>query len=499
MAITVNTNVASLNAQRNLHGTGKLLNQSLQRLSSGLRINSAKDDAAGLAISNRMNSQIRGLNQAVRNANDGISLAQTAEGALQETTNILQRIRELAIQAANATNSATDRASLNSEVNQLKAELDRIANTTTFNSQKLLDGSFTAMKFHVGAYADETIAVSVAGATSGHLANYTVGGANEEEQSGSGSTTLVSGASLTVTDLNSIAAQELTISVSAGETIVKVAEGDTAYAIAAAINRVSDETGVRAAAKTTATLSELSGAGTITFKLGSGGDTAIINATIDNVDDLSAVATEINKRSGTTGITAEITDGILKMTQAEGKDIRLEDFIHSEGAAITFRGSAEATGVTLAGSGDSSIAAGEVTFNAAASFAVTSTIAAAGGSILNVDAEVPVGSAQQKVSSINISSVAGANSSLVILDAALTQIDSIRADLGAVQNRMEMTIANLMNVSENVAAAKSRILDADFAAETAALTRAHILQQAGLAMLAQANTVPQSALTLLQG
>ena len=496
----INTNVPSLTAQRNLNTSQNALATSLQRLSSGLRINSAKDDAAGLAISERMTSQIRGLNQAVRNANDGISLAQTAEGALGETTNILQRIRELAIQSANSTNSSSDRQALQSEVNQLKQELDRIANTTEFNGLKLLDGTFTAQQFHVGANANQTISVSIAGATGAHLANNYVAGVNATVDQGTASTT---DPAATLPSANTIAAQTLTISGTRGTDTVTVAAGDSAFTIADAVNDVEASTGVTAEARTQAQLSGLSADGTVTLTLGSGSATATISASVTQTD-LSALATEINKKAGTTGITAEVNGGTLTLTQAEGKDINIENFTHSTtGATITLnaindQGNAVDPETLTDGGTDSAVVSGYVIFNSNDSFSVSSSVDNTSGSVLNVAANTAVGSTQQLVSEIDISTVAGANTALNIVDAALQTVSGIRADLGAIQNRFEATIRNLSTTSENLSAARSRIRDADFAAETAELTRAQILQQAGISVLAQANALPQNVLALLQ-
>ncbi|HHH36401.1 MAG TPA: flagellin [Gammaproteobacteria bacterium] len=503
----INTNIPSLNAQRNLSRTQGQMATALQRLSSGLRINSAKDDAAGLAISQRMTAQIRGLNQAMRNANDGISLAQTAEGALAESTNILQRIRELAIQSANSTNSASDRAALQSEANQLKQELDRIANTTEFNGLKLLDGSFTAQSFQVGANANQTISVTVAGATTSLLGNNYVAAVNATADQGSAATANPAASLGAVT--HTVAAQTLTISGTLGSATVDVGAGDSAYTIAAAVNAKEASTGVTAEAKNSAVLDTLSADGTVTLTLGSGGDTATVSAAV-TMGDLSALVTEINKVSGTTGISATAgSNGSLTLTQAEGKDIRIENFTHSTadstikvyavndaGTAVDVETLTDASGTAT--NTDSTIITGYVTFNSNNSFSVSSTKANTAGSILNVGANSSVGSTQQLLSSVDISSVSGANTALNILDAALQTVSSIRADLGAVQNRFESTVSNLSATVENLNSARSRIMDADFAAETASLTRAQILQQAGVSILAQANSLPQLALSLLQ-
>ncbi|MDX1635891.1 MAG: flagellin hook IN motif-containing protein, partial [Marinobacter sp.] len=374
----INTNTASLNAQRNLNATQRDADTALQRLSSGLRINSAKDDAAGLAISERFTSQINGLNQAIRNANDGISLAQVAEGALGESGNILQRIRELAVQSANATNSASDRRALQAEVNQLKQELERVATTTEFNGLKLLDGSFQAQKFQAGANENQTIAVSIEGARTTDLANNTVDAANTTPQQGTGS---VTAAAPDTTAPNTIAGQTVTVSSSLGEAAVTVGAGDTAEKIAAAINGVIEETGVEAKARTEAVLFGLGAPGTVSLKLSSGGEQATISAQIDDVSDLSPLAREINAASGSTGITAEVENGRLTLIQEQGKDIQLDDFsTNAATTTVSFRGGAEAdaAAITLDGAAgsttDSSRAAGEITFDSSVSFAVRSNV-----------------------------------------------------------------------------------------------------------------------------
>jgi flagellin len=471
---------------------------SLQRLSSGLRINSAKDDAAGLAISDRMTAQIRGLNQAVRNANDGVSLAQTAEGALSQSSNLLQRIRELAIQSANATNSATDRAALQSEVNQLKNELNRVASTTTFNGLKVLDGTFVNQAFQVGADANQTISVSISGAAATDLANYSVTGKNTNASTGTGQAIAATTTVASVT--NNITAQTLTISGSTGTTTVSVAAGATAYTIASNVNAVSGVTGVTAKATNTATLASLSASGTVTFTLGSGSSTATIQAAV-TTSDLSALQKAINNTSGTTGVTATVSGGTLTLTQADGKDIRIEgfDISGSTGGTLTVTG-AGGDAVTLTDdAGDSTVVSGTVTFNSPNTFSVSSSVAGSAGSVLDAAASTAVSATASLVSAIDIGTASGAQDAIDVVDAALAKVSSIRADLGAIQSRFESTITNLQATSENLSGARSRIQDADFAQETANLTRAQILQQAGVAMLAQANALPQNVLTLIRG
>jgi flagellin len=497
MAMTINTNVASLNAQRNLSTTQSRMMRSMERLSSGLRINSAKDDAAGLAISDRMTAQIRGLNQAARNANDGISLSQTAEGAMQESTNILQRIRELSVQAANATNSATDRTALQAEVNQLKSEMNRIASTTTFNDLHILDGSFVAQQFQVGANANETISVSIEGMAATDLGRYSIGETNTTANQGSGSATV---AATGLPTGNTIASQTLTISGSQGSTTVAVSPGSTAETIANAVTNVAATTNVLADATSTATLSGLSADGTVSLTLGSGSTTATVTAAV-STSDLESLSNVINNTSGSTGITATVSGGSLTLTQAEGKDIRISDFTVSTAGnqTISVTGADGNAELLTEGSTDSTIVAGIVEFSSSETFFVSSDVDAAAGSITNQVANANATSIIDLVSAIDISSIDGANSAIDVVDAALQKIDSTRGDLGAVQNRFESTISNLLNVAENLTAARSRILDADIAQETSEMTKQNILQQAGVSILSQANQTPQLALSLLQG
>ncbi|WP_375177828.1 flagellin N-terminal helical domain-containing protein [Marinobacter mobilis] len=504
----INTNTASLNAQRNLNASQRDADTTLQRLSSGLRINSAKDDAAGLAISERFTSQIKGLNQAIRNANDGISLSQVAEGALGESGNILQRIRELAVQSANATNSAGDRKALQSEVNQLKEELERIATTTEFNGLKLLDGTFQAQQFQAGANENQTIAVSIEGARTQDLANNTLTAANTTQRSGTGSSTAPAD---TVAAANTIGAQTLTVSSSLDSQTVAIGAGDTAEEIASNINKSAETTGVSATARTEVTLSNtattpLTVPQTISMSIGNGTSSATISAQITDASDLSPLAREINSASGRTGISAEVNnDGSIKLVHPTGKDVVIEDFTAVDGQQLDVQGSADPAPEELQSGPttplDSVRVSGELTFDSSVSFAVESDAApaAAGGSILSVAADTSAGSSPEDVAGIDISTVDGATEALAIVDAALETISGIRADLGAAQNRLESTIANLSTTAENLTAARSRIRDADFAAESAELARTQVLQQAGLSVLAQANARPQQVLQLLQG
>ncbi len=507
MAITINTNVASLNAQRNLNSSQSSLNKSMQRLSSGLRINSAKDDAAGLAISDRMTSQINGLDQAVRNSNDGISLAQTAEGALQESTNILQRMRELAVQSANDTNTAEDRSSLQAEVEQLQAELDRIAETSTFNGQKLLDGSMIGAKFQVGSEAGETISISIGSAETSQLGVSRI----QLENSQLNSTVAAATAAPTA---NSNNGDDFTLKGNFANNefskTISVTTGASAADVATAVNNVTDSTGITANAQTDVKLSGLEADGTVSFKLtgatdddASTADYRFIQASV-TTNDLSNLVDAINEQSNTTGITAELSNDkqSLTLTSEAGDDIVIEDYTNDSTAAATAKelsvtalnssGTSASASVTLQdGGNDSTRAGGYVTLDRNEVFsidAVSDSVAASTGA---------TASTIENVGDIDISTQAGASDALSVIDGAISKIDSIRGDLGAVQNRFESTISNLSNISENISSARSRILDADIAQETSAMTKQNILQQAGVSILAQANQSPQLALSLL--
>lgn len=499
MALTINTNVPSLNAQRNLGKSQSALATSMQRLSSGLRINSAKDDAAGLAISDRMTSQIRGLNQAARNANDGISLAQTAEGAMQEATNILQRIRELAIQSANDSNSLSDRESLQKEVSQLQQELNRIATSTEFNEKKLLDGSFTSQLFQVGANKGQTIAVSIGGSRADHIGDYQV-------------LSSLKNATATKTP------DPMTLEINGNQTTEEVilTGQESAREVATLVNQKSDETGVEAEAVTNVKLSNLTSTGSMSFKLvganTGAGNEITISAVITDADDWSPIVTSINDNAAATGITARLDNsGEVIITSAEGDDIVISEFhfMDFDGATIhtadftTMDANEQipATATPLAnvlGNGTSSVVAqGQVTFHSNHPYSIDVT----GATVEHTNwfAQAANASSLENVADIDISTRIGAGNALKVVDSAIAYIDEQRAALGAVMNRFESTIANLNNVAENLSAARSRILDADIAQETSSMTKQNILQQAGVAILAQANMTPQLALQLLQG
>lgn len=497
MALVINTNVMSLNAQRNLTTSGNQLATSLQRLSSGLRINSAKDDAAGLAISDRMTTQITGLNQAARNANDGISLAQTTEGALQEVTNNLQRIRELAVQSANVTNSDSDRAALNQEVQQRLQEIDRIATQTSFNGRKVLDGSFGSATFQVGANVGETIGISLGTGTSmqtaaigqvhgatGNVALSTLVVAGTPGTPGQGA---VPGTAASI-DLAAalggagveLDANELTIN-GTGVAAATYTDGSVlAAAIAAAANTsLGGGTAVSAAYD--------AGTGVITVTNTSSTALAIAGAEAGTVfgatDSIAAQTAAVPASPGTEDA---LTIGAFSITVG-GNTVDLADtygsvqaFVNAINAGVSgVYASVNSSGyLSLVSSGEFTVSAG----------AGTTALGLTDG------ATTPSGN----LTSVNVSSAANSNDAILRVDAALTAVSDLRSTLGAIQNRFQSVINSLQAVSENLSASRSRILDTDFAAETAALTRAQILQQAGTAMVAQANSAPQNVLSLLR-
>ncbi len=496
--LSINTNTLSLNAQRNLSNSQNKLSTSMERLSSGLRINSAKDDAAGLAITDRMTSQIRGLNQAARNANDGISLAQTAEGAMQETTNIVQRIRELAVQSANDTNSTSDRASLQAEVNQLKSEIDRIANTTSFNNKNLLDGSFSNRHFQIGANADETIAVSVESMKSKDLGLFSFTPINSLPMQGAGS---ASAAYPSQPPYSPIESQDLTIVGPKDTGVIQIRRpGDYwANAIERETNKISDTTGVYADAANKATVSNLSDSGRITVTVGINSSRTTIEAEVEQ-NNLSSLADAINEVTYKTTVTATLNGKGLTLETPHGYDIGFTNFTHHDapGATIEVAGIDNNYTRLTDGGSDSTRVSGYVEFHSKCqSFSLSSSIDDTFGSILDVGAGVTVESPRMSISDIDIESAEGAQQAIRICDTTLCQIDQERGELGAIQNRFESTISNLQNISENLAAARSRILDADIAVETSSLTKQNILQQAGISILSQANQQPQLALSLL--
>ncbi|WP_373717324.1 flagellin [Roseateles sp.] len=477
MALQINTNLNSLNAQINLNTNQNALSTAISRLSSGLRINGAKDDAAGLAISERFTSQINGLAQAARNANDGISLAQTAEGALGSIGNNLQRIRQLAVQSANATNSASDRTALQQEVTQLQQEIDRVATQTQFNGLNLLDGSFSAQQFQVGANANQTISISsINSARSSALGVYQ-GFTLANQSIGTASNTA---AALTVTVGGNPAVALGSVAVDAKAIAAAINSGNVS-GLTATANATTVAAGVQAASSTA------SGSATFTIN-----GVAIAVAGVTGAAGLATnranLVAAVNANSAATGVTASDTGGGVSFGAADGRNITI---------AYT------AGGFTGSNSLDFGVAAAALATNgstinvnyAAPTGTTGSVVFAQTGGLNSTTAIAATGTA---VNAIDISTVTGANSALSAIDAALSTVNGTRATLGAIQNRFSSTIQNLQIGGENLSASRSRIQDADFAAETANLSRAQVLQQAGTAIVAQANQLPQQVLQLLR-
>jgi flagellin len=536
MALVINTNVMSLNAQRNLTTSGNQLATSLQRLSSGLRINSAKDDAAGLAISDRMTTQITGLNQAARNANDGISLAQTTEGALQEVTNNLQRIRELAVQSANATNSDSDRAALDQEVQQRIEEITRIAAQTSFNGRKVLDGTFGGATFQVGANVGETISLSL-------TSSVKAADIGKVATTGSGDLSALFGSNGTAySGTQSVAGFDFTDAgdfTALGTVTYNGVDVDwTAYSPSAgtAFSGSADLTSITDFADAT----QFDSLGTVSYNSVSVDWSTYAPGVGDDIDDAAAwlegqlgAGYTVAANGGGDGldITGPVSGG---STIADAADF-LENALGTgytvsvNGTNLAISGPASTgTGLTLA-AGNLSIAVGDAdavditgTFtttqglvdaiNSQTGGAVYASIAEDGTLSLSAGGKITLGGdntslgltmgehdVSGSLSGQNVKNVEGANATIQSVDAALTSVSNLRSTLGAIQNRFQSVINSLQAVSENLSASRSRILDTDFAAETASLTRAQILQQAGTAMVAQANSAPQNVLSLLRG
>jgi flagellin len=481
MPLTLNTNIDSLNAQRNLTNSKASLSQSLQRLSSGLRINSAADDAAGLAISQQFTTQINGTNQAVNNANDAVSEAQTAGGALATLTDALQNIRTLSVQSANGSNSAADRAALDAQVQQQIAEITRIASQTSFNGTKVLDGSSGLTTFQVGANVGNTISINL---TQGVRA----------DQIGQ-----VASATGTAVTVNPLTGSNLTIQVGTGTAAnigasvigsAGAAAGQSAFSAYAKVQAINAAgvAGLTASASTTATgaagFSNITGGATTTYALTINGVAIYAAASIATGQVLtgSAVATQINLYSSQTGVTASLNgSGALQLSAADGRDINQTETIvlgggSGTGAAIAAaqtRGTislSAASNIVIGGAGSTDIgfAAGAISLNGAT------------------------------LANSSVLTVSGANNTIAAVDSALATVSAFQSQLGAIQNRFTSTVKNLQSTVQNLTASRSTIQDADFAAETAKLTQSNVLQQAGISILAQANQQPQLILKLLQ-
>ncbi len=589
MPQVINTNVAALNAQRSLNKSQSAMQTNLQRLSSGLRINSAKDDAAGLAISDRFMAQINGLNQASRNANDGISLAQTAEGALDEVTNGLQRMRTLAVQAANDTNSTSDRQSIQLEVEQIVSEINRIGGSTQFNGKNLLDGSTKAFSFQIGANSSQQLSITMndmrassLGAQPGAVQTVSTRLEISGAAAGSGNIGIshIASGNATSAAVAVINSGEVLVSVNNNAQSVDIAlarYGGSLYQYSSAELTTSTSTnygqglaktvaervnsirergevdasgkvvfeGVYATARTDFSIGDiaLTSSGATTGDIGAGvigtsgapllenqnvgaghidHDGLAINGVnmgpvdFQENDAGGDLVNAINAKSKLTGVTASIDkDGRLSLAAEDGRDILVQTKSGAEsnllfnGGGGAVNGMAGNVGYDFASSAAGRVQlriTGRVTYSSTDTMSVSGTSGAISGyagtassattsSNMKLESNVQ---AKGTIANADVTTVQGANTLMKSVDSALKQVDTFRANLGAAQNRFEMTIRNLDNVSENLSAANSRIRDADFAAETTAMTRNQILQQAGVAMLAQANQQSQGVMSLLR-
>ncbi|MDZ7754720.1 MAG: flagellin [Gammaproteobacteria bacterium] len=619
MAQVINTNILSLNAQRNLNTSQNALATSLERLSSGLRINNAADDAAGLAISERFTTQINGLNQASRNANDGISLAQTAEAALGEVTQNLQRIRELAVQSVNATNSDSDRATLNQEVQQRLSEIDRIASQTSFNGRNVLDGTFGTAQFQVGANVGQTIGLdlgtstrtadvgAVATATSVDLSDLIAEGSDavpgsaatfafdatevvgtdysEVTQAATGGTATFAAAQLQVNFTTDTVSFDVTDGTETSTVTLNTdLSGASLADVATALNDNTDGLGFdghfvasvdgtdivitnqttgtgttvsidsfNANADGNGTDSSLTGITGVTSADGLDEENANANLVITDTDgttdftvpltqdlsngDAADITTLLNAINSELGTAATATEDSGTITITDDANIAGSFSVTLDGTAVTGTSTAgvadeaavpastltldETDNLTIQFGDNAALAVEDGMFSTVQAFAdaVNEALGSNGSATLDSDnvlsitsgEAITIGGTQAgtvftdtafaptgTLAEASVATVDGSNAAIFSVDAALTSVSDLRSTFGAIQNRFESTIANLASATENLSAARSRILDADFAAETAALTRAQILQQAGISVLSQANVQPQNVLALLQ-
>lgn len=573
MALTVNSNIASLNAQRNLNGSSNALSTSLERLSSGSRINSAKDDAAGLQIANRLTSQVNGLGVAVKNANNGISIAQTAEGAMQESTNILQRMRDLALQSANGSNSDSERSALQQEFSALSGELTRIAETTAFGGKKLLDGSMGNTSFQIGSSANETVSFGLsdvsAGALRGSYSGATSDGVAPAGMKGSVvgnvievTTAAVPGSLATpgaITD-EAIATDGSVGAITLGSTAVDLTGVNDDASMLAALQAAAASEGYTVAAGTNTGEFTITGPGAVSLDVDgavttNGADavagvpastapatlTSVVNGATDKDFSVNGTAVTlaanatgqelldaINAETATTGVTATLVSGRVNLSSVDGQAIKLADVdggtlkglgltagttqakleadtsITLNGTEVKLtKGSDMESIVTAINTASTGVTAsnedGQLSLFSQDSFTISDGAAGTGLAALGLTGQTGATAVTQEssVANLDITSAEGAQQAIQVLDGSIAQIDSERAKLGAVQNRFESTISNLQNISENASASRSRIMDTDYAAESANLAKNQIMQQAGTAMLAQANQLPQAVLSLL--
>lgn len=510
MSMVINTNTGSLIAQRAAADTASSMDTAMERLSTGKKINSASDDAAGMAMVTRMESQIKGLTMAMKNAGDAQSLVDTAEGAMDEIANILQRMRELAVQSASDVNTASDRRNLNTEITNLTAEIDRISSQTTWNGTTLLDGTYTGKSFQIGPESGQTVSVSVS-----DLASASLGATTAESM---GFITTDTDGDVAGDHGSNGAGVTYTLTGPEASANIVVADDLSAKATAALFNAATATTGVSATAKTVVKLSGLTlttdASATVSFNLN---DVAVSGTNV-TASDLRGLMTAINDKSAQTGVTAKLggSNAELILTDLDGDDIAIEQFDTTDSTAVADQLSH--IDVTVLQSDETTSADDVVELhdisssNAGANFHdanITGTVALSANGTFSItggastvdafDGTSATDVATTTVSTVSVTTAANASAAIKTIDGALSKIAEQRADLGAISNRLDYTISNLGSVKVNMQASQSRIQDADFAIETSNLTKSQILSQAATAMLAQANASKQSVLSLLQG
>ena len=484
MALTVNTNIASITTQGNLNKAGGALATSMQRLSSGLRINSAKDDAAGLQIANRLTSQINGLGQAVKNVNDGISIAQTAEGAMQASTDILQKMRTLALSSATGSLSADDRKSNNDEYQALTSELTRISQTTTFGGQKLLDGSYGTKAIQVGANANETINLSLENVAANNIGSQQIK------------------SSQVAVNAVGLAASDMVVTGNGQTKTVSYADGASAKDVASLLNGAVG--GLSATASTQVKLTVAgAAAGTpanFTLAVGTGAAVSFIGVT-----DTASLADQLKSNSAKLGISVNY-DEVNKTLEVKSDSGENLSFVGGAGSAAISVNSKDGKGnynavagvetptATLV-AGTTSVVTGQVSLDSAKGYTVAD---GTGGGVLALFGTATVSSKKTAISDTTVTDANSAQNALAVIDKAIGTIDSVRSGLGATQNRLTTTADNLQNIQKNSTAARSTVQDVDFASETAELTKQQTLQSASTAILSQANQLPSAVLKLLQ-
>jgi flagellin len=488
---TINTNIGAIQAQANMTKINDDMSGSMARLSSGMRINAAKDDAAGMAIAEKMTSQIKGLNQAVRNATDGKNLVDTTEGAHVETSNMLQRLRELAVQSSNDTNTATNRNNLSAEARQLIAEINAVAENTTFNGMKVLDGSFANKQLQIGADKGQTMTINVESAAATDI------GANVVRSESK----VTTGTGLTDNSDDIAGGVTITITGYGGSAEVETTAGQSARALASEVNKLSAQTGVEATASTAAKLSGFTTGDTVSFKIGTtaGNAVSIGDVAISDANDVRGLRDAINAVSGQTGITAEMAENdnsSIVLRDSNGDDIMLTEVSSTTTDfsidSLDADGNSTGAATDLGQTSDSAAITGTVEMSSTKAFTVASSTA-------EHFANTTEGSDLESVAEIDLTTADGAAKAISVIDMALQKISQSRSDLGAVSNRLDSTISNLTNITVNVEAARSGVMDADFAKESSEMARGKILQQAATAMLAQANASQQNVLSLLRG